>query len=245
MYPSLLRHRTIWPTMDAASTTSFERLHRAQRHKNGSARGEHLKHRSRGSSTCDAGVRAHPTVTTFTCSRCAAHTARPAPPPPEPENQPEPRLPTPEGYSGDPDFCRAFLTRCSMHFALQPRTFNREESKVAFVLTLLSGKAALWGTAVCGKIKTTVAPRSWHSPRRWEEFLIGRWRVGRRPDYSLIYDKVMARCRIIRSNSAPWPQSAIGTRRRSGTCSCMGWLTAFKGRFTFWTFPDPWMAWWS
>ncbi len=35
-----------------------------------------------------------------------------------------------------------------MHFALQPRTFNREESKVAFVLTLLSGKAALWGTAV-------------------------------------------------------------------------------------------------
>ncbi len=70
------------------------------------------------------------------------------PPPPEPENQPEPRLPTPEGYSGDPDYCRAFLTRCSMHFALQPRTFNREESKVAFVLTLLSDKAALWGTAV-------------------------------------------------------------------------------------------------
>ncbi len=35
-----------------------------------------------------------------------------------------------------------------MHFALQPRTFNREESKVAFVLTLLSDKAALWGTAV-------------------------------------------------------------------------------------------------
>ncbi len=60
------------------------------------------------------------------------------PPPPEPENQPEPRLPTPEGYSGDPDYCRAFLTRCSMHFALQPRTFNREESKVAFVLTLCS-----------------------------------------------------------------------------------------------------------
>ncbi len=38
-----------------------------------------------------------------------------------------------------------------MHFALQPRTFNREESKVAFVLTLLSGKAALWGTAVWEK----------------------------------------------------------------------------------------------
>ncbi|KAI2667139.1 Transposon Tf2-9 polyprotein [Labeo rohita] len=60
----------------------------------------------------------------------------------------EPRLPPPELYSGEPNFCRAFLTRCSMHFSLQPRTFPSEESKVAFALTLLTGKAALWGTAV-------------------------------------------------------------------------------------------------
>ncbi|KAL0166247.1 hypothetical protein M9458_038091, partial [Cirrhinus mrigala] len=60
----------------------------------------------------------------------------------------EPRLPPPEVYSGEPNFCRAFLTKCSMHFALQPRTFGSEESKVAFVLTLLTGRAALWGTAV-------------------------------------------------------------------------------------------------
>ncbi|KAI2651826.1 Transposon Tf2-6 polyprotein [Labeo rohita] len=63
-------------------------------------------------------------------------------------SQSEPRLPTPELYSGEPNFCRAFLTRCSMHFSLQPRTFASEESKVAFVLTLLTGRAALWGTAV-------------------------------------------------------------------------------------------------
>ncbi|KAI2647539.1 Retrotransposon-derived protein PEG10 [Labeo rohita] len=62
--------------------------------------------------------------------------------------QPEPRLPPPEVYSGEPNFCLAFLTKCSMHFALQPRTFLSEESKVAFVLTLLTGRAALWGTAV-------------------------------------------------------------------------------------------------
>ena len=67
---------------------------------------------------------------------------------PEPQPRREPRLPTPEGYSGEPEFCRAFLNRCSMHFALQPQTFNQERSKVAFVLTLLSGRAALWGTAV-------------------------------------------------------------------------------------------------
>ncbi|KAG1967775.1 retrotransposable element [Pimephales promelas] len=63
-------------------------------------------------------------------------------------SQSEPRLPVPEAYSGEPSFCRAFLNRCSMHFALQPRTFSNEQTKVAFVLTLLTGRAALWGTAV-------------------------------------------------------------------------------------------------
>ncbi|KAI2644119.1 Transposon Tf2-9 polyprotein [Labeo rohita] len=80
----------------------------------------------------------------------------PTPPPmppfrPEPSGAAqalEPRLPPPELYSGEPNFCRAFLTRCSMHFSLQPRTFPSEESKVAFALTLLTGKAALWGMAV-------------------------------------------------------------------------------------------------
>ncbi|XDV11209.1 hypothetical protein PO909_000210 [Leuciscus waleckii] len=79
-------------------------------------------------------------------------TAPPTPPvpptPPENASQSEPRLPVPEAYAGEPSFCRAFLTRCSMHFSLQPRTFASESAKVAFVLTLLTGKAALWGTAV-------------------------------------------------------------------------------------------------
>lgn len=79
-------------------------------------------------------------------------TAPPTPPvqpiPPDNNTSSEPRLPIPESYAGEPNFCRAFLTRCSMHFSLQPRTFNNEQTKVAFVLTLLTGKAALWGTAV-------------------------------------------------------------------------------------------------
>ncbi len=79
-------------------------------------------------------------------------TAPPTPPvplpPPENPSQSEPRLPVPESYTGEPNYCRAFLTRCSMHFSLQPRTFNNERAKVAFVLTLLTGRAALWGTAV-------------------------------------------------------------------------------------------------
>ena len=79
-------------------------------------------------------------------------TAPPTPPnPQEPSQQREPRLPTPEGYAGEPEFCRAFLTRCSMHFSLQPLTFNQEQTKVAFVLTLLSGKAALLGNGSVGE----------------------------------------------------------------------------------------------
>ncbi len=62
--------------------------------------------------------------------------------------QHEPRLPAPEKYAGDPNLCRAFLTKCSLFFSLQPLTFATEVSRVALVLTLLSGKAALWGTAV-------------------------------------------------------------------------------------------------
>ncbi len=62
--------------------------------------------------------------------------------------QHEPRLPAPEMYAGDPNLCRAFLMKCSLFFSLQPLTFATEVSRVALVLTLLSGKAALWGTAV-------------------------------------------------------------------------------------------------
>ncbi len=84
------------------------------------------------------------------------HLRMPAAPPPPPVSpappssltQREPRLPTPEAYKGEPNLCRAFLVKCSMFFSLQPQTFATEESKVALVLTLLSGKAALWGTAV-------------------------------------------------------------------------------------------------
>ncbi len=96
---------------------------------------------------------------------------RPPAAPPTPPNfsipgnnsrQHEPRLPAPEVYAGDPNLCRAFLTKCSLFFSLQPLTFATEASKVALVLTLLSGKAALWGTAVWENCH----PCSAHSLRR-------------------------------------------------------------------------------
>ncbi len=60
----------------------------------------------------------------------------------------EPRLPPPAFYSGEPQQCRSFLAKCSLYISLQPSSLPTEESKIAFVITLLSGWAALWGTTV-------------------------------------------------------------------------------------------------
>ncbi|KAI2665739.1 Transposon Tf2-8 polyprotein [Labeo rohita] len=60
----------------------------------------------------------------------------------------EPRLPPPAFYSGEPQQCRSFLAKCSLYISLQPSSFPTEESKVAFIITLLSGRVALWGTTV-------------------------------------------------------------------------------------------------
>lgn len=62
--------------------------------------------------------------------------------------EPEPHANSPPPYDGDPNSCRAFLSQCSLVFALQPRRYVTEESQVAFVITLLKGKARDWATAV-------------------------------------------------------------------------------------------------
>lgn len=60
----------------------------------------------------------------------------------------EPRLPPPETYSGDPGSCQSFLTQCGLVFALQPSSFPTDRARVAYVITLLSGRARDWGTAI-------------------------------------------------------------------------------------------------
>ena len=72
----------------------------------------------------------------------------PAPPvcPAPPASHHEPRLPTPEMYSGDPEECRGFLTQCRLTFDLQPAAYPTDHSKVAYVMTLLKGKTCAWAT---------------------------------------------------------------------------------------------------
>lgn len=61
---------------------------------------------------------------------------------------PEPHANNPPVYDGDPSSCQAFLSQCALVFALQPRRYASEGTKVAYVLTLLAGRAREWGVAV-------------------------------------------------------------------------------------------------
>ena len=71
-----------------------------------------------------------------------------SPNPTESSGQPEPSTDFPERYAGEPKLCENFINQCSLHLDMHHRTFKTEESKVAFVLLLLTGPAATWGTEV-------------------------------------------------------------------------------------------------
>ena len=89
--------------------------------------------------------------------------AQPAPQPREayPVVHPDPRLPRIERYDGDPSTCRSFLSLCSMTFELQPHSYPSESSRVAFMITHLSGRAREWATAEWDKKSLTcVSARS-------------------------------------------------------------------------------------
>ena len=69
-------------------------------------------------------------------------------------------LPPPERYSGAPGGCRPFIVQCSLTFELQPSAFPTERSWVAYIVSLLAGRATDWGTAewekqsgICSNVK--------------------------------------------------------------------------------------------
>ncbi|KAI5087420.1 nephrocystin-4-like, partial [Silurus meridionalis] len=73
----------------------------------------------------------------------------PAAPAPVPPTAPRcgVHLPTPERFAGHPGECRPFLLSCKITFQLQASSFPDELTKVAYVISLLSGKAKRWATA--------------------------------------------------------------------------------------------------
>uniref|UniRef100_A0A8C5I165 CCHC-type domain-containing protein n=1 Tax=Gouania willdenowi TaxID=441366 RepID=A0A8C5I165_GOUWI len=60
---------------------------------------------------------------------------------------PSSQLSNPARFSGDSGDSRPFLVQCGLHFEMQPGTFPTERSKVAYMISHLSGRAEAWATA--------------------------------------------------------------------------------------------------
>ncbi|KAL0154784.1 hypothetical protein M9458_049047, partial [Cirrhinus mrigala] len=59
-----------------------------------------------------------------------------------------PRLAFPDKFDGTPAKCKGFLLQCSMFVNQQPALYPTDQSRIAFVCSLLSGRALDWATAV-------------------------------------------------------------------------------------------------
>ncbi|KAL0168456.1 hypothetical protein M9458_036678, partial [Cirrhinus mrigala] len=59
-----------------------------------------------------------------------------------------PRLAFPDKFDGTPGKCKGFLLQCSMFVNQQPALYPTDQSRIAFVCSLLSGRALDWATAV-------------------------------------------------------------------------------------------------
>ncbi|KAK3513110.1 hypothetical protein QTP70_001682 [Hemibagrus guttatus] len=62
----------------------------------------------------------------------------------------------PEKFDGPADCCRGFLQQCDNFFVQQPGVYREEATKCAFLLSLLTGKALDWASAVWD-----------HDPQSW------------------------------------------------------------------------------
>ncbi|KAI2667005.1 Transposon Tf2-6 polyprotein [Labeo rohita] len=59
-----------------------------------------------------------------------------------------PKLAFPEKFDGTAAKCKGFLLQCTLFVNQQPNLYASDESKIAFVCSLLTGKALEWATAV-------------------------------------------------------------------------------------------------
>ncbi|KAK3554943.1 hypothetical protein QTP86_001878 [Hemibagrus guttatus] len=59
-----------------------------------------------------------------------------------------PRLALPDKFEGSADRCQGFLQQCEVFFSHQPGMYREEETQCALVISLLTGRALEWASAV-------------------------------------------------------------------------------------------------
>jgi hypothetical protein len=78
----------------------------------------------------------------------------PAAPPPQSDpsdtvsTSVNPRLAFPDKFDGTPTKCKGFLLQCTLFVDQQPTLYSTNASRIAFVCSLLTGRALEWATAV-------------------------------------------------------------------------------------------------
>ena len=61
------------------------------------------------------------------------------------------KLASPARYAGEPEQSRIFFIDCSIHFEFNPHAFPTDRSKVAFMISHLTGRAKTWAAAEWGR----------------------------------------------------------------------------------------------
>ncbi|KAK3546809.1 hypothetical protein QTP86_002918 [Hemibagrus guttatus] len=54
----------------------------------------------------------------------------------------------PAAYSGELSECQGFLMQCQLYFEVLPHQFSGDQAKIAFIISLLSGKACRWAESM-------------------------------------------------------------------------------------------------
>ncbi len=118
--------------------------------------------------------------------------------------------PTP--FSGDTVNCSGFILQCSLYFEMQPRAFPTERSKIAFMITLLTGRALQWAESLWNSDSPVT-----HTLDAFTNPLKGS--LSGRQTQSYLYKivcsvsiKERARCGTIPFYFAPSPPLAAGTK---------------------------------
>lgn len=140
----------------------------------------------------------------------------PSPPPapaavsssPPPSLSREPFIPTPVRYSGELGTCSQFLHHCSLVFDQQSQTYATDKSRIAFIMSLLSDRAAAWALAISTNSTITQSYTSFVNEMR-KVF-----------DHPVRGKEASSRLLSLRQGSAPVSQYAIDFRILAAEC---GW----------------------
>ncbi len=72
----------------------------------------------------------------------------------------------PTSFSGEAVSCNGFLLQCSLYFELQSHQFTTERAKVAFIISLLNGRALQWAEALWSSQSQITKSPNHHGPRK-------------------------------------------------------------------------------